>query len=159
ALGLSFESVALVHFRASKNIDSKTVRCLLQVADILKRKYGIERAAEKYAPKKHDSPLADSPPMGLSKSEMEAMAQAFRNELGLNDRKPLDPLKIAIEGVKVLTIRKIQDIPQKVLAYLEGPGSTTWSAMSVPVDEDNDKWAIVRNEQHLIVRQHVSLLE
>ena len=35
----------------------------------------------------------------------------------------------------------------------------TWSAMSVPVDEENDKWVIVRNEQHPIARQHVSLLE
>ena len=31
--------------------------------------------------------------------------------------------------------------------------------MSVPVDEEKDKWAIVRNEQHHVVRQRVSLLE
>ncbi len=31
--------------------------------------------------------------------------------------------------------------------------------MSVPVDEDHDKWIIVRNELHHIARQNVSLLE
>src|SRR5690606_6912418 len=37
--GLSFENVALVHFRAQKNIGSKTVDCLLKVANTLKTNY------------------------------------------------------------------------------------------------------------------------
>lgn len=75
ALGLSFESVALVHFRASKNINSKTVHCLLQVAYALKRQYGSEYPTVGYSPRKYDSPLSESPPTVLSKLEMEAMAQ------------------------------------------------------------------------------------
>ncbi len=31
--------------------------------------------------------------------------------------------------------------------------------MSVPVDEDGDRWVIVRNERHPAVRQRVSILE
>jgi transcriptional regulator with XRE-family HTH domain len=158
-LGLSFENVALVHFRASKNIDSKTVHCLLQVADALKRRYGAKFVGGKSHARKHDSLLANSPPIVLSKPEMEAMAQAFRKDLGLNDHQPLDPLKIAIEDVKVLTICEIPDLDPTIRAHLEGLDKDGWSAMSVPVDEDNDRWVIVRNEQHPIVRQRISLLE
>lgn len=159
ALGLSFESVALVHFRASKNIDSKTVHCLLQVADALKRKYGSEHTAGGYTTRKYDSPLPDSPPIVLSKLEMEAMAQTFRRDLGLDDERRIDPLNIVIEDVKVLTIRQIQGLDARIATRLAGSNSATWSAMSVPVDEEKDKWVIVRNEQLPVVRQRVSLLE
>jgi transcriptional regulator with XRE-family HTH domain len=158
-LGLSFENVALVHFRAGKNIDSKTTHCLLKVADMLKRRYGAKHPAGKYIPRKHEASLAEPPPIRLSKLEMEEMAREFRNDLRLDDVKPLDPLKIVIEGIKVLTIRQIPGLDPKIIAQLEGPSSTTWSAMSVPVDEDKDKWIIVRNDQHQVVRQRVSLFE
>ena len=87
------------------------------------------------------------------------MTQELRKELRLHHQQPLDPLKIAIDGVTVLTIHQIQGISPKVVAHLEGAGTTTWSAMSVPVDEENDQWIIVRNAQHNVARQHVSLLE
>jgi transcriptional regulator with XRE-family HTH domain len=162
ALGLSFESVALVHFRASKNIGSKTVHCLLQVADALKRKYGSdgsERAAVGYTTGKYDSSLPESPPIVLSKLEMEAMAQTFRRDLGLDDEQRIDPLDIVIEDVRVLTIHQIQGLDARITTHLAGSNSATWSAMSVPVDEEKDRWVMVRNEQHPIVRQRVSLLE
>ncbi len=115
ALGLPLERVVHVHFRASKNIDSQTIHCLLQVADIL---------------------------------------------LGLNNQKRLEPLQIVIDDVTVLTVQEIDGITHKLRAHLtEGPSATTWSAMSVPLDEENDTWVIVRNEQHQTVRQRVSLLE
>jgi len=158
--GLAFESVARVHFRASKNIDSQTTHCLLQVADILKRKFGTRRTPASRTTMQHSTPLPDASPMVLSKSEMETMAHSFRKELGLNDQKRLDPLQIVIDGLKVLTVNEIDDIPQQIKAHLiERPSSATWSAMSVPLDEENDTWVIVRNEQHQPVRQHVSLLE
>jgi transcriptional regulator with XRE-family HTH domain len=159
ALGLSFESVALVHFRASKNIDSKTVHCLLQVADALKRKYGTKPVVEKHAARRHDILPADSPPIVLSKPEMEALAHAFRRDLGLQEEQPIDPMKIEIQDVMVLSIKKIPGLDPKITAHLKGPNADQWSAMSVPVDEDRDKWVIVRNERHPVVRQRVSLLE
>jgi len=159
ALGLSFESFAYVHFRAGKNIGSPTVHCLFQVADILKRHYGIKRTVKDHAPTKPESPLPEEAMISLSKPEMEAMAQSLRQELGLKDHQALDPRTIVIDGVKVLTIREIQDISRKITAHLEGAGSTTWSAMSVPVDEENDQWIIVLNELNHIARQNVSLLE
>jgi Zn-dependent peptidase ImmA (M78 family) len=126
---------------------------------MLKRRCGAKHPAEKYIPRKHESSLAEPPPIRLTKLEMEEMARDFRNDLKLDDGKPLDPLKIVIEGIKVLTIRQIPGLDPKIITHLEGPNSSTWSAMSVPVDEDKDKWAIVRNEQHQVVRQRVSLLE
>lgn len=158
-LGLPLERVAFVHFRASKNIDSKTIHCLLQVADILKRKFVTRRTPARRTTMQHNAPLADAFQIDLSKSEMETMAQSFRKELGINDQKRLDPLKIVIDGIKVLTVSEIDDIPPEITAHLKGPSATTWSAMSVPLDEENDTWVIVRNAQHQPVRQHVSLLE
>jgi len=156
ALGLPFERVAHVHFRASKNIDSKTIHALLQVANFLERKFGIKRTT---VSRPMNAPLPETSRVILSKHEMEAMAQTFRKELGLNDLKSLNPLKIKIDGVTILTIGQIESLPPKVIAHLEGPGAMTWSAMSVPSDEERDTWVIVRNEQHQLVRQHVSLLE
>ena len=157
--GLSFESVALVHFRASKNIESKTVHCLLEVADTLKRHSRNEFESGAYTSRRNDTLFAESPPIVLSKSEMEAMAQAFRNDLGLSDQQRIDPLAIVIEGITVLTISEIPDLEPATVAYLEGPSLTTWSAMSVPMNEEKDEWFIVRNERHTIVRQRVSLFE
>ena len=159
ALGLSFESFAYVHFRASKNIDSQTVHCLFHVGDTLKRHYGIKRVVKDHAPTKQESPLPEEAMISLTKLEMEAMAQSLRQELGLKDHQSLDPRTIVIEGVKVLTIREIQSIPRKITEHLEGAGSATWSAMSVPIDEEKDKWIIVLNELNHIARQNVSLLE
>ena len=34
-----------------------------------------------------------------------------------------------------------------------------WSAMSVPIDLENDRWAILRNDQHTVERQRVTYLE
>lgn len=38
--GISFSEMALVHFRAKKNINSKTVECLLRIADKAKQQFG-----------------------------------------------------------------------------------------------------------------------
>ncbi len=160
ALGLPLERVVHVHFRASKNIDSQTIHCLLQVADILQSKFGIKRPTASRTTTQHTTPLPDASPAVLSKAEMEAMAQSFRKELGLNNQKRLEPLQIVIDDVTVLTVQEIDGITHKLRAHLtEGPSATTWSAMSVPLDEENDTWVIVRNEQHQTVRQRVSLLE
>ena len=36
------EEVVQVHFRAAKNVDSKTVKCLAEVARLVKKKFGKE---------------------------------------------------------------------------------------------------------------------
>ena len=38
--GISFKESALVHFRAKKNPDPKTIECLLEVAELVKKQYG-----------------------------------------------------------------------------------------------------------------------
>lgn len=159
ALGLSFESFAYVHFRAGKNIGSQTVHCLFQVADFLKHHYGIKRLIKEHTPTKSESPLPEEATLSLSKPEMEAMAHSLRQELGLKDHQALDPRTIVVDSVKVLTIQEIHGISRKITAHLEGPGSTTWSAMSVPIDEETDTWIIVLNDLNNIARQNVSLLE
>jgi transcriptional regulator with XRE-family HTH domain len=156
ALGLPFERVAHVHFRASKNIDTKTIHGLLQVTTVLEREYGIKRTT---ASPPINAPLPEGSPVILSKLEMDEMAMDFRKELGLDDRRPFSPLKIKIEGVRILTIRQIEGLAPEVTSHLEGAGAATWSAMSMPLDEEKDLWVIVRNEKHPLVRQHVSLLE
>ena len=156
ALGLPFERVAHVHFRASKNIDSKTIHCLLQIANLLECTYGIRRTT---ANRLTHEFLPEASPVFLSKVEMEDMTRGFRMELGLENGEPVNPLRIQIDGVHILTIRQIEKVPMEVVEHLEGPGANTWSAMSVPLDEEKDTWVIVRNDQHKLVRQHVSMLE
>lgn len=158
-LGLSFDNIAYVHFRARKNIDSKTVHCLLQVANMVKRQYGTHRVIAKRFPRMDDSLLAEPAPILLSKPEMEAMAQIFRRDLGLRADQSVDPLKIEIDGVTILTIREIRDLDPKITVYLQGQSVDSWSAMSIPIDEERDQWVIVQNERHPVVRRRVSILE
>lgn len=155
-LGLPFERIAHVHFRASKNADSYTIHCLLRVVTALERKSRIRRKTVTYFGHKS---TPETSPVVLSKPEMEEMAIGLRKELGLDDQMPVDPLRIKIEGVKILTIGEIKDVSPDVKAHLGGPGKDKWSAMSVPIDEEQDTWIIVRNKEHQLARQNVSILE
>lgn len=38
--GINFKESALVHFRAKKNPDPKTIECLLEIAELVKKQYG-----------------------------------------------------------------------------------------------------------------------
>ncbi len=156
--GLSFENVALVHFRANKNVSSKTIDCLLKVASILKTEYECENEPRA----KHtadSSSLPQSASLILSKPEMETMAQKFRKDLNVSEADALDSLKIEINGVQVYTPDEIEHLDERCISYLKNKGSDEWSAMSVPLDEENDKWAVFRNANHTIERQRVTYLE
>jgi transcriptional regulator with XRE-family HTH domain len=154
--GLQFDSVALVHFRARKQVDSVTVQSLLMVANHLKQKYGSNSFQDEIDQRKgEDTDVATS----LSKDEMEAMAEAFRTELGLSDEDPIKPFRLAIEGVKLINLSEIADINEEIKDQLLNIGKKDWSAMSVPLEEDTGKWAIVWNSSQSKRRQNVSLLE
>lgn len=148
--GLSFENAALVHFRASKNVKSSTIRCLLQVADILKSNHG------EYDDR---SPPNSSQAIALSKPDMEDMARDLREDLGVMETDPLDALGIEIEGVDVLLASQIPGLSKKCLSHLNDTGRSEWSAMSVPLDADRERWAILRNDRHSVERQRVTYLE
>lgn len=152
--GLSFENVAFVHFRASKNVASKTVQCLLEIANFLKYNY-----EKKYGSRESSSPFPSTDPISFSKPEMEDMANSFRKDLGLKDSEPLDSLKLKINGVETITPDKIDDLEKKWVKHLLEKGSNEWSAMSVPLDEEKEIWVIVRNPKHSKERQRVTLLE
>ena len=156
--GLSFENVALVHFRASKNAPSKTIHCLLQAADILKSNYTRQHSIEAGG-KSDQSALSSGETFALSKPEMEAMAQGVRKDLGVQKNDPLDALSIKIDGVDVYVPEKVPGISKACLSYLNTHGCDDWSAMSVPLDEANDRWAILRNDKHTVERQRVTFLE
>jgi transcriptional regulator with XRE-family HTH domain len=156
--GLSFENVALVHFRASKNATSKTIHCLLQAADILKSNYTKQHSIE-VGDKSDQSPLSSGETFVLSKPEMEAMALGVRRDLGVKETDPLDALSIKIEGVDVFVPEEVSGLSESCLSYMSAKGNDDWSAMSVPLDESNDRWAILRNDKHTIERQRVTFLE
>lgn len=154
--GLSFDSVALVHFRAAKNVQSKTVHCLLQVAEQLVRNSSNSTpVGEEFS--EIDSELAGS--VALSKSEMEEMAVGLREDLEVAPNAPLDALNIRIDGVDVYTISDVDGLGSACSKFLLGAGGREWSAMSVPLDLLEDKWAILRNDSHTPERQKVTYLE
>jgi transcriptional regulator with XRE-family HTH domain len=157
---LTFEDVALVHFRANKNIQSRTVGCLMKIAEMLKLASGVQayRQLPTYREETFtNSALPDT--LSLSKADMEERALNLREQVGVGPDAPLDALDIEIEGVNVLVPSEIVGLDQKCLDHLYGAGAGEWSAMSVPLDEVGDAWAIVRNDQHSMVRQKVTYLE
>lgn len=97
--------------------------------------------------------------MGLAKVDMEQMAKQLRSDLQITDDDILDPFFIQIEGVQVLSIDEIDGLKEATLSHLKGEGSKSWSAMSVPLDVQQEKWIIVFNKTHERERQKVSLLE
>ena len=149
--GLTLDQVAYVHFRADKNIQSKTVHCLLSAANSIKGQYNLAFH--------YDGDAEESVSLVLSKQEMEEMAEEFRNDLGVNEDEPFDALRMKIHGVDVFVPGDILDLEDDCLTYLTGEGSDQWSAMSVPLDLEADRWAVLRNDQHQLVRQKVTYLE
>jgi len=154
--GLTFNSVALVHFRARKQIDSDTVQALLSVADHLKQIYGSSSIDEKIEQSSYDDSRTA---ISLSKEEMETMADAFRRDVGLLENEPLDPFRLKIEGVELISIEEMTNIDEQSKAQLLNFGNQNWSAMSVPLEEGTDRWVIVWNTSQSRKRQRVSLLE
>lgn len=158
--GLTFENVALVHFRAAKNVSSKTTEHLLEAADVLKNKFSNafpDAIREDY--QNSSSSEVDEKALSLSKSEMEEMAEKVRSDLGLKIEEKLNALSLRIAGVEVFVPHEVEELSQKSLEYLTGSGSNEWSAMSVPINIADDKWAILRNDTHTEERQRVTYLE
>lgn len=149
--GLALEQVAYVHFRAAKNVQSKTVHCLLSAANTIMRQTNAKPHVENEG--------EEAVSLVLTKPEMEEMAQDFRSDLGVGESEPLDALRIKLDGVDVFVPSQIADLGDTCLSYLIGEGSDQWSAMTVPLDIDNDRWAILRNDHHNPERQRVTYLE
>ncbi len=157
--GLSFEDTALVHFRASKNPDSKTMRCLLRVADILISEHAENRINSEQSLNEEQSTFDNQHSIVRSKPELEHLSEWLRSQLKLDETAPLDALKVKINEVEVYVPHDVMGLDTETLSYLTGIGSNDWSAMSVPLNANFDKWAILRNDQHTLPRQRVTYLE
>jgi transcriptional regulator with XRE-family HTH domain len=157
--GLSFDNVALVHFRAGKNIRSSTVRTLLKAADCLRRSVGNQDdcKAQKLQDESDDNVSSGSVPR--SKEELEQIAEKFRMDLGLACDEPLDSLKIEVDGVQVIQARKANCLDAQMRSQLQGNATAEWSAMSVPLDPNNENWAVLLNDSHTVERRRVTVLE
>jgi transcriptional regulator with XRE-family HTH domain len=154
--GLQFDNVALVHFRARKQVDSKTVHALLKVANHLKQEYEPNSV---HTGTKENTAEDSEVSISLTKDEMERMAEEFRKDLGLSHAEPFEPFRLKIEGVKLMSLKDIAGIDTQIKNHLLNTGKQGWSAMSIPLEENTDKWAIVWNDSQSKRRQRVSLLE
>lgn len=152
-VGLRFENVALVHFRAFKNVRSSTVQALLAAAECIKKTHPPVEAED------IPSRSADHEPVSLSKEELEATAEQFRKDLKLADDGPLDSLKLDVEGVEVIRLTRTNCLDAATAKRLSTDACGEWSAMSVPLDEVQDQWAVLLNDCHTPERQRVTLLE
>lgn len=150
--GLSFENVALVHFRAGKNVRSTTVKTLLRAADCLKQALHSPDAQA-------DGPLFDHKPISLSKEELEDTAERFRSDLNLAEDRPLDSLKLDIEDIEIVKLTQTNCIDRTTVNHLRTDACSEWSAMSVPLDEHQNRWAVLLNDCHTLERQRVTILE
>jgi transcriptional regulator with XRE-family HTH domain len=151
--GLGFENVALVHFRAGKNAQSRTIKALLYAAECLKREYPAE--VEANGPAVTGEPT----PGGSSKEELELAAQRFRHDLGLKPSDSLDPLRLVVDGVRIERVTTSKCLEPDAKRRLVGEACSQWSAMSVPLTAVFDKWVVLLNDCHTIERQRVTLLE
>lgn len=154
--GLSFDNVAFVHFRAGKNIRSSTVRALLRAADCLRQSIGGQGGWKEQHDTDEDAAAAS---VSLSKEELEETAERFRTDLGLSHDEPLDSLRIEVDGAQVIPVGKTNHLDARIISQLRRDAGGEWSAMSVPLDPENENWAVLLNDSHSVERQRVTVLE
>jgi transcriptional regulator with XRE-family HTH domain len=154
--GLGFDNVAFVHFRAGKNIRSSTVSTLLRAADRLRQAMGVKADGSAQANGADNTPTES---VSLSKEELEKAAEKFRTDLGLSPDEPLDSLRLEVDGVQVIPVGKTNCLDVRTVSQLRGSAGAEWSAMSIPLDFEDGKWAVLMNDSHTVERQRVTLLE
>jgi transcriptional regulator with XRE-family HTH domain len=154
--GLGFENVAFVHFRAGKNIRSSTVRTLLKAADCLQQSMGGQAGWKGQADTNNNGSAHG---VSLSKEELEQAAERFRADLGLSPEEPLDSLQLEVDGVQVVPVGKTNCLDARAVSQLCRSAGGEWSAMSVPLDPDNESWIVLLNDSHNVERQRVTVLE
>lgn len=150
-VGLQFEEVAFVHFRAAKGVSSQTVAALLAAATCLLDQHRLDDGMS--ADEDFDDPVE------LSKEELERIAEDFRTDLGLDDQCALNSLDLRVAGVTVELLSQSECIGEKDRQKLLGPLVDEWSAMSVPLNSAQDSWVVLLNDAHTVERQRVTLLE
>jgi transcriptional regulator with XRE-family HTH domain len=160
ALGLTFDNVAMVHFRAAKNVSSKTIEYLLEAANSIKQMHGSDHTNEP-APAPRSEPISDFAEQApsLAKTEMEQMAMSLRSDLSIPADAAVPALSIRIQGVTVAVPEDLEGLSDKCRTFLLDKGASEWSAMSVPLEEGNSVWTVLRNPTHTIERQRVTYLE
>ncbi len=158
SIGLVYENVASVHFRAAKNVQSETVGHLLQAASAIKEKMGKGSSALD-STKRNSRDEEEDLAAPLTKDDMEELAAQLRADISLGEQQSFDSLKLKIEGVTVLTLDQLDTIPIELSTHLLKNAVDEWSAMSIPLDLLNDEWAVLRNDRHKIERQRVTYLE
>jgi Zn-dependent peptidase ImmA (M78 family) len=155
-VGLGFDQVALVHFRAAKNVRSSTVQTLLRAADCFRR---AARGANLTQQSNYQHQSSEHEVVILSKDELESIAQRFRLDLGLKEDDPLDSLRLKVEGVKLVRISQKSCLEAEIAERLKVESRHEWSAMSVPLNGSSDSWAVLLNDYHSVERQRVTILE
>jgi transcriptional regulator with XRE-family HTH domain len=155
--GLTFDNVAFVHFRAGKNVTSPTVQALLNAGTCLKRALipQLEANAEPPSNRHYDQP----DPVPHSKDDLERMAEGFRKDLGISEDQALDSLLLDVEDVEIVRLTQTNCLDAATVARLSTVACSEWSAMSVPLDEKQNNWAVLLNDCHTPERQRVTLLE
>lgn len=152
--GLTFDNVAFVHFRAAKNVRSPTVHALLRAAELIRRNCGTSPSTESNA-----APYQVDEAVALSKEDLEETAERFRKDLGLSADKPLDSLRVEIEDVLLFKLTETKCLDRPLVRHLSLAGCDEWSAMSVPLNQFEDTWAVLLNDCHTVERQRVTLME
>lgn len=94
-----------------------------------------------------------------SLQDLERNAESFRQQLGLGIEDPLDPLRLKISGVGIVTVDQIHGVTEPMRHHLSKVAYDQWSAMSVPLDEEHSRWLIVVNHAHDPKRQRASVAE
>ena len=86
-------------------------------------------------------------------------AEKFRKDLGLAPDQPLDSLQLDVEDVRVFRLTQTDCLQASVVNRLRNEACEEWSAMSVPLDNTEDSWAVLLNDCHIRERQRVTVLE
>jgi len=155
--GLTFDNVAFVHFRAGKNVASPTVQALLNAGTCLKRAMSGQTTEDDEFSRTR--PLDQPDPVPHSKDDLERIAASFRQDLGLSEVQAFDSLLLDVEDVEIVRLTKTNCLDAVTVQRLSTVACSEWSAMSVPLDDNQTKWVVLLNDCHTLERQRVTILE
>ena len=127
--------MAFVHFRALKNVQSRTVQALLKAAECLKREFGSDVEVDEVELKAHGQSVDPDRIAELSKDQLEAIAAKFRSDLKLHETAPLDvPENRCSRECELRGLPNLTASDSRTMRRLRNEACSEWSAMSVPLD-------------------------
>lgn len=149
------------HLRARKRLSPATAEALRDLIVRAREQFESHPVPDTGTDDDDDEPPNDPGDVSTSGSRgrWEETATDIRGTLGLAEGEPLDPFTVQIDRVQLVDAKKVKRVDPATMHHLLGPGSSEWSAATIPLRDERLDWVIVLNSAHNLERRRATLME